>query len=147
MQLKTKENYLKAMYVLEINNNEIRVTDVANKLNISKASVNKAVKNLSESGLLKYEAYGRIELTKLGKELAKKALTAYNIGVLFLRDILNVEESKAIIEAENIKNSLSDETLNSLAKFVHKKLNLNDLDCDYDINKERCRSCIRSQIK
>ena len=46
-------------------------------------------------------------------------------------------------EAENIKSSITDETVNKLAKYVHKVLDLNSLDCDYDINKEKCRSCAR----
>ena len=41
------EEYLKNMYILEKQNNEIRVTDVANKMNCSKPSVNKALNNLN----------------------------------------------------------------------------------------------------
>ena len=42
---------------------------------------------------------------------------------------------------------MSDNTINKLAKYVHKTLDLNSLDCDYDVNKERCRSCVRRVIK
>ena len=67
----------------------------------------------------------------------------YDIVYLFLKDVLNIEEEKAMKEAENIKSSITDETVNKLAKYVHKVLDLNSLDCDYDINKEKCRSCAR----
>lgn len=54
-----------------------------------------------------------------------------------------MEEDKAAHEAEKIKLVVTDETTNKLAKYVHQVLDLNDLNCDYDINKEKCRSCVR----
>ncbi len=139
------EEYLKAMYVLKTTNGEIRVTDVANKLNVSKASVNKAVKALKEEEMLNYEAYSEIKLTSKGEDLAKKILEAYDIGVLFFRDVLSMPEEKAINEAEKLKTAISDEAFNSLARFVHKELNLSNLNCAYDINNNRCRTCIKRQ--
>lgn len=144
---KSLEEYLKSMYILKKQNNEIRVTDIANKMNVSKASVNKALKNLKDEKMVEYETYGEISLTKQGEDLAKKILEAYDISVLFFRDVLNMQEDKAIIEAEKLKSSISDEALNSLAKYVHKELNLTDLNCDYDINNERCRTCVRRKNK
>ena len=143
MITKSLEEYIKAMYVLKMQNGQIRVTDVANKLNVSKASVNKAVKNLKEEELVNYEAYGDIKLTNNGEELAKKVLEAYDIGVLFFRDVLGLDEEKATNEAEHLKSAISDEAFNSLARYVHKELNLSDLNCAYDINNERCRTCAR----
>ena len=140
---KALEEYVKAMYVLNRQNGQIRVTDVANKMNISKASVNKAVKNLKEEGMLDYEAYGDIKLTKSGEELAQKLLEAYDIGVLFFRDVLGLEEGEATKNAEGLKSSISDEAFNKLARYVHKELNLKDLNCLYDINNERCRACVK----
>lgn len=144
---KSLEEYLKTMYVLAKQNEKIRVTDVANKMNCTKASVNKAVKNLKENNLLTYETYGTIELTEEGENLAKKILEAYDIVFLFLKDVLNLDEKSSKKEAEKIKSSIEDETINKLAKYVHKVLDLNDLDCDYDINREKCRECARRTSK
>ena len=36
---------------------------------------------------------------------------------------------------------MADSTLNSLAKYVHSELNLGDLNCHYDLNREKCRVC------
>ena len=114
------EEYLKNMYILEKQNNEIRVTDVANKMNCSKPSVNKALNNLKEEKLINYETYGKIELTESGENLAKKILAAYDIGYVFFKDVLGLDEEKACSEAEKIKSALEDDTINSLAKYVHK---------------------------
>ena len=80
MVSKSLEEYLKTMYILKKQNGDIRVTDIANKMNCSKASVNKAIHNLKENKLINYETYGTIELTKEGEQLAKKILEAYDSG-------------------------------------------------------------------
>ena len=49
---KALEEYLKTMYVLQKQNGNIRVTDIANKMNCSKPSVNKALNNLKEKELV-----------------------------------------------------------------------------------------------
>ena len=144
---KSLEEYLKTMYILNIKNQEIRVTDIANEMNISKPSVNKAINNLKEEGLINYETYGKIELTPSGEDLAKKILEAYDIVYVFLKDVVGLQEENARNEAEKIKSTMEDNTINKLAKYVHKVLNLNNLDCDYDIAKERCRTCIRKEMK
>lgn len=144
---KSLEEYLKNMYVLKKQNGNIRVTDVALKMNCSKPSVNKALNNLKEEGYVNYETYGTIELTEQGEELSKKILEAYDIVYLFLRDVINVGSEKASEEAEKIKSNLDDETINKLARYVHNVLGLTNLDCGYDINKEKCRECARRIVK
>ena len=140
---KANEEYLKTMYILKVSGKDVRVTDIANIMNISKPSVNKAVKSLKENKLINYETYGKIELTEKGEDLAKKILEAYDIVYVFLKDVLELEAKKAEEEAEKLKANMSDKTLNALAKYVHKTLKLNDLNCNYDISKEKCRTCKR----
>lgn len=144
---KSLEQYLKTMYILKKQNGNIRVTDVAKKMNCTKPSVNKAIHNLKDNNLLNYESYGAIELTEEGENLAKKILEAYDIVYLFLKEVLGLDSEKAEVEAEKIKLAITDETINKLAKYVHKTLGLNSLDCGYDINKEKCRCCARRTNK
>ena len=47
---KALEEYLKTMYILKKQNDNIRVTDIANKMNCTKPSVNKAINNLKTCG-------------------------------------------------------------------------------------------------
>lgn len=61
--------------------------------------------------------------------------------------MLNLDEEASASEAEKIKLAISDGTINQLAKYVHKVLDLNDLDCDYDVSKEKCRVCKRRTDK
>lgn len=140
---KSLEEYLKTIYILKQQNGQPRVTDIATKMNCSKASVNKSLKILNEEGLINYESYGQIELTDEGIKLSKKILEAYDIVNVFLTEILEVEAERAQQEAQKIKMVMSDETLNKLAKYLHKELGLYSLDCGYDINNEHCIECIR----
>ena len=143
---KALEEYLKTMYILKKQDGNIRVTDIAKKMNCTKPSVNKAIYNLKDNGLLNYESYGTIELTEEGEELAKKILEAYDIIYVFLKDVLELEEENAKEEAEKIKSTISDNTINKLAKYVHEVLGLSNLNCNYDINKEKCRCCIKRKM-
>ena len=140
---KSLEEYIKNMYVLKKQNGNVRVTDVAEKMNCSKASVNKALNNLKENGLVNYETYGTIEITDAGEDLAQKILESYDIVFIFLKDVLGMEAEVAEKEAENMKSSMSDETVNNLARYVHKVLGLRSLNCNYDVSQEKCRVCVK----
>lgn len=141
------EEYLKTIYIIKKQNDGVRITDIANKMHCTKPSVNKAVNNLKNNGLLNYETYGTIELTEKGENLAKKIIETYDIVNVFLKDVLNLDSEKAEKEAENLKSVMSDYTINKLARYVHKVLELNDLECNYDINKEKCRCCERITLR
>lgn len=140
---KSLEEYIKTMYILRKQNGNIRVTDVAEKMNCSKASVNKAINNLKDNGLVNYESYGTIEITDEGADLAQKILESYDIIFLFLKDVLGMETEKAEQEAENMKSSMSDEAINKLARYVHQVLGFKSLNCNYDVGQGKCRACVK----
>lgn len=140
---KTQEEYLKTIYLLQDEEKGARVTDIAKKLNKAKSTVNYTITNLKEAGLINYETYGDISLTDTGNKYAKKALEAYDIVYLFLNGILELESKEAELEATKIKATLDDDTLNKLAIYTHKVLGLYSLECGYDINNEKCRSCLK----
>ena len=140
---KIQEEYLKTIYLLQSELGKARVTDIAEKLNKAKATVNYTVTNLKSLGLINYETYGEITLTEKGNKIARKVLEAYDIVYLFLNDILKIDSKKAETEASKIKATIDDETLNKLAKYTNKTLGLYSLECGYDINNEKCVSCKR----
>lgn len=69
---KSLEEYLKTIYILKKQNGNVRVTDIANKMNCTKPSVNKAINNLKSNGFLNYESYGVIELTENRRKSSKE---------------------------------------------------------------------------
>ena len=67
------ENYLKTIFNLCLNHTgPIRSKDIANRLGISAAAVTDMVKKLSRDGLLKYQPYKGIILSKEGEKIGKK---------------------------------------------------------------------------
>ena len=80
----SQEEYLKTIYIQKNTKNNIRVTDIANKMNKSKASVNSGLNILKQNGLINYEPYSSIELTETGEREALKIIEAYDIVKLFL---------------------------------------------------------------
>lgn len=143
----SQEEYLKTIYILKTTNVEIKVTEIANRLSKTKASVNNAINLLKEEGLVTYEKYGPIQLTELGEREAIKIIEANDIVKLFLTDIINADNENAEKEAKEIKTILSDDTLNKLARYTHKTLGLHSLDCGYDINNQHCIKCARRTKK
>ena len=144
---KALEEYVKTMYILKQQKGEIRVTDIAEKMCCSKASVTKALNNLKDKDLVEYEAYGEIKLTEEAEGIAQKNLEAYDIVYLFLNEILEIDSNSSKEEAEKIKSVISDETLNRLARYTHKQLGLSSLECNYDLNESKCRECIKRNNK
>ena len=141
---KSLEEYIKTMYVLQKQKGIIRVTDIAQKMKCTKASVNKAIKQLKEKGIHPGLAVVIVgEITKDGVKLAKKVLEAYDIVYLFLTELLGIEKKEANLEAEKMKQSMEDATLNKLAKYVQNQLGIQTLECNYDINNEKCIECSR----
>ena len=139
----SQEEYLKTIYLLSKNNEKVRVTDIAKKLKITKPSVNKGINNLKEIGILEYEAYGEIVLTKKGTELAEKIIKKQDILEMFLVNVLEIEKKKAVEEAKALKYAISEETAQKLKQYITEVLHLEELECGYDINNEKCRNCLR----
>ena len=143
----SQEEYLKTIYILSKTEKEIRVTDIAQKLEITKPSVNRAIKNLKDINLLNYETYGEIKLTQEGEKIAQEILKREDVMKLFLSKILDIEEKQAETEAIAMKHAISRKTEEKLEQFINKVLNLGDLDCDYDETSEKCKNCVKITAK
>jgi DtxR family Mn-dependent transcriptional regulator len=89
------EDYLEAIYRLEMKNRVARITDIANMLNYKKSSVTKALKVLAEKELINYEPYKYITLKKAGMNQAKKIMNKHNVLKLFCEDILLLDPEEA----------------------------------------------------
>lgn len=137
------EEYLKTIYLLEKTEGQVRVTDISKKLNCSKPSVNRALNCLKEEGLILYEAYGNIEITKEGENVAKSIVKRQDILKLFLTQILGVDNKTAEVEATQMKHNISEDTVLKLENYIIKELGLEDLKCNFDIGNDKCQNCVK----
>lgn len=105
------EDYLEAIYELCGPSGAVRSVDVAAKLNVSKASVNKAVKALKASGLVDQPYYGDITLTEEGAAYGASVLERHHMLKKFLTDVLGVDDEVAEDEACEMEHAISDDTM------------------------------------
>lgn len=110
------EDYLEAIYVLSLQSEggAVRSVDVAEDLDVSKASVNKALAMLKEQGMVTQEHYGKVALTEAGSEYGRLVWRAHRALRAFLTDEIGVEYDIADEEACLMEHALSQNTLNLL---------------------------------
>jgi DtxR family Mn-dependent transcriptional regulator len=117
------EDYLEMVSFLS-DEGEVRVTDIATRLGVSKPSVLTALKTLEEQGLLEHERYRTVILTPKGAVVASEIRDRHNFLTTFLRDTIGVSPETAEEDACKMEHILSEETLKKmkiLARSTKKK--------------------------
>jgi len=88
MPTQTKENYLKAIYFLELKERPVTVTDLGEEMNVSKSTVTSMIKKLSSKGWIKYEKYKPIRLSKKGRKEAALIVRKHRLTEMFLVEVM-----------------------------------------------------------
>ena len=114
MMTVNREDYLRALYILEEKKSELRATDLAEYLNVSKPSVSEMVKELDKEGLVSYKKYSKLKFTPKGRKIALKLTTKHRLIELFLRDVLKINPKNLHQEAERLEHAFSDESIEKL---------------------------------
>ena len=116
------ENYLEVIYELSKDGRGVRSVDVAKQLQVSKASVNKAVGVLRQAGMVDQQLYGVISLTQQGLERAKEVDRRHRTIKYFLTDILHVDEETADDDACRMEHVVSDITMKRWTDYIERVL-------------------------
>ena len=114
---KSLEKYLLAIDELKEDGYfDIKVKDVAMRLNVGGSSAADAIKALKEKGYLDYEPYKNINLTTKGLE--KISIKKYRQKTIrkFLSNVLEIENSMAQTSSQNIEFSMPEIVLE---RFIH----------------------------
>jgi len=119
---RSKEDYLRIIYELSKTKKNIRTSDVAEMLGITRASVSSMMSELKKTGLIDKEKYGSISLTNEGYKLAEQIKDRYELIMSFLVDVLGVNKKVAKIDACKIEHALSQETAEKLNNQIRKHL-------------------------
>ncbi|MBN1189947.1 MAG: metal-dependent transcriptional regulator [Dehalococcoidales bacterium] len=112
------QDYLEAMLILSESADEIRVTDIASRLNVAKASVAQAINHLKKHGMVTQERYGAIELTEAGKRMAVEVRWRHRKIKQFLTDILEVDPAIAEKDACLMEHVVSSHTMMRMMKYL-----------------------------
>ena len=114
---KSKEDYLKAIFILQTKSSNVHSVNVAEYMGVSKASVSVAMKQLREKNYITMDNSGRLHLTPKGHTLASQLYERYIFFTRLLSQI-GVPLEIARKDACSIEHIISNESYERL-KIVH----------------------------
>ena len=117
------EDYLEEIFLLESTGRDITVTDLADRLGITKGTVTATVQKLVDAGMLRHERYGSLHLTGEGR---RKGLLVYrrHEGLrAFFHELLGVDRvrsSEMACSMEHYMDAVTDGRLYSMLEFFRR---------------------------
>lgn len=118
-QSELAEDYVELIADLIEETGEARIVDLAERLGVTKATVNNAIQRLQRDGLVTSQPYRAIFLTDKGHALAIASRERHQV----VRDVLlalGVDADTAEADAEGIEHHVSAPTLAAFRKFLRK---------------------------
>ncbi|MFV0237226.1 MAG: metal-dependent transcriptional regulator [Flavobacteriales bacterium] len=117
---KSEEDYLKALFHLTFNNLSSKVgnNQLADFLSLSPASVNNMVKKLKRKEWVLSERYGKLELTKEGREIALNLIRKHRLWETFLYEYMNFTWDEVHEVAEQLEHVKSQKLIDELDRFM-----------------------------
>lgn len=112
------EDYLETIFDLSREKGAVRVRDIARRLAVKMPSVSSMLKTLGERGLVHYEKYEHVQLTRAGAAVGREMRRRHEAVRRFLVQVLQVEAVTADEEACRVEHALSSDTLNRLIDFM-----------------------------
>lgn len=88
MPTQTKENYLKAIYFLQLKDEPVTVTALGQAMQVSKPTVNNMIKKLTANGYIDYERYKPLQLTDRGNLAAALIIRKHRLTEMFLVQVM-----------------------------------------------------------
>ncbi len=116
-------HHLTAISDLLVQNGYARVTDVARKLKITRGSASITLKTLKERGLVMEDENKFLKLSETGLSITQVIHLKRRVLTKFFKDILNVPEETANIDACKIEHLISTKTGEKLLSFMNFLLN------------------------
>ncbi len=111
------EDYLERVFDLLREEGVARVSDIAKRKSVRKASVNEAMGKLEKEGLVSRDYYGTIALTPEGAKLAKALEKRHGVLQRFFSEVLRVPPAIANQDACTVEHHIHPETVEGLSKF------------------------------
>ncbi len=113
-----KEDYIRAIYILSQSEKGAGVTNIAERLGLSKSTVSERLKDLVKDGLVVADPYASVTLTDKGELEGRKLTYKHRVIEVFLNEVLKIPKDQVHEEAERLEHACSDEVIKRLAKFL-----------------------------
>ena len=118
MNSQSEEDYLKALYHLEIDFNAVSTNSIADFLDMKPSSVTDMLKKLAEKKFINYQKYKGTFLTKKGKLIALSIIRKHRLWETFLVEKLGFGWDQVHTIAEQLEHIKSDELIENLDNFL-----------------------------
>lgn len=102
------EDFLKAVYVLQQQEERVRTSSVADYLNIKASSANDFIKRAQDAGLVDYVSHRGVRLTEAGEEIALEVLRHHRLIELYLVEALDYTWDEVHEEADRLEHYISE---------------------------------------
>ena len=112
------EDYLEAIYVINLDKKVVRVKEVAEFLSVKTPSVVDAISKLTDRGYVVHEKYGYLNLTKKGAKAGGEVNKKHEELYKFFSHVLRVSDKVSKKDACAIEHYISKETLGNMVKFI-----------------------------
>ena len=115
------EDYLEAIIMLGgTMEKSVRSVDIAKQMEVSKASVNKAIGLLKEKGFVDQPYYGDVTLTEKGYAYGQAVYKRHRYLTAFLSKELGIAEDIAEGEACLMEHAISDDSFEKWVAYIDK---------------------------
>jgi len=115
------ENYLEAIFELSKEKSFARVSDIAERLNVTKASASSAMQTLLSKGLISTEKYREVYLTEEGKKLAELTSVKHVTIKKFFIDVLGISTDIADSDACAIEHVISSDSVEAMKSYLERE--------------------------
>ena len=112
------QDYIKAIYELEVSQGQPTTKALAELLGVQMASVTGMVKHLAGEGFLKHRPYRGFKLTKKGRDLALRMLRRHRLLELFLVQTLGLGWDEVHADAEQMEHAVSDALIEHIYEYL-----------------------------
>jgi DtxR family Mn-dependent transcriptional regulator len=112
------EDYLKAIFKLQGESDQVSTTSLAAELDRSAASVTNMIKGLAEQGLLVHEPYRGVHLTESGESAALAIIRRHRVIETYLIERLGYTWDGVHDEAERLEHAASDDLVDRMARAL-----------------------------
>jgi DtxR family Mn-dependent transcriptional regulator len=118
MNTLAEENYLKAIYHLSHQADNVSTNQIAAALSTKAASVTDMLKKLADKQLINYTPYQGVTLTSAGEKIALLIIRKHRLWEYFLVEKLNFKWDQVHDMAEEMEHISSQELIDRLDQFM-----------------------------
>lgn len=114
----TEENYLKALFNFSNDKGDVNVNEISKGLKIKMPTVTSMMKKLAKKGLVHYESYKPLHLTKTGKKEAGLIIRKHRLTEMFLVEKMGFGWEAVHDIAEQLEHIQSQELFEKLDELL-----------------------------